>query len=187
MYAYAETSILVEAMWQWATTITYEDENGNIVAEASGEFFVDSEFDALIGAGAGYVEGFDEARCEVNGVVSWQPFEVAGSYQVMVTGEVSERPENAPWTIKFAPVGFDTVVDTTYRTSSDCFEAGTYRNDFVGSLGVGLLVERPHWLNNAPSGFLTYIQPAGDPITFEETLAGVPGASIQGAISKPQP
>jgi hypothetical protein len=182
-----ETSIVTEAMWQWATTVTFEDEHTKIVAESSGEFFVEADFDALIGSGTGYAEGSGEAYCEVNGVVSWIPYTLAGTYQVMVTGEVTGRPDNGPWEVKLAPMGFGTATGMTYRTSSDCVEAGTYSNDLLGFLGVGALVERPHWYNNQPGGFSTYMRPEGDGIPFEETLNGLPGATIRGIIWKPQP
>ena len=183
-----ETSIQTEAMWQFATTTTFEDEHSQITAESSGEFFVESDFDALIGAGTGYIEGSGEAYCEVNGAVTWQPYKLVGTYQVMVAGEVTERPEiDAPWTVKFAPMGFEINTEMTYSSSSDCIEAGTYSNDLLGFFGAGALVGWPHWYANLPNGFITYMRPEGDGIPFEETLTGLPGGSIRGILWKPQP
>jgi hypothetical protein len=188
VYAIAETSITVEAMWQWATTITFEDAHGRITAESDGEFFVESDFDALIGSGTGYIEGSGEAYCEVNGAVTWQPYELVGTYLVMISGQVTERPEiDAPWSVMFAPMGFRLDTEMTYLTSSACIEAGTYSNDVLGSFGAGSLVMYPHWYNNQPDGFLTMMRPVGDGIPFEESLIGLPGASIRGIIWRPQP
>ena len=185
--ATAGTSIAVEALWQWATTVTFENEHSNMVAESSGEFFVESDFDALIGSGTGYVEGSGEARCEVNGVESWTPFTLVGTYLVMVTGEVTERSDNGPWTVKFAPLGFDVATEMTYLVSGDCIEAGTYSDEYLGYFAAWVLVGYPHSLNNQPDGFLTSMPLEGDGIPFEETLNGLPGATIRGIIWKLQP
>jgi hypothetical protein len=183
----ADVGVRVEALWRFAATITFEDEHSRITAESSGEFFVESDFDALIGAGTGRVDGTGEAYCEVNDVVTWQPFTLVGDYRVMVAGEVTARPEDAPWDVKFAPMGFGIQTQMTYQTSSDCIEAGTYGNDLLGFLGVGALVGMPHWMNNQPDGFATYLNPSGESVTFEETLIGLPGASITVTLSRPQP
>ncbi|MDF1597634.1 MAG: hypothetical protein P1T08_16265 [Acidimicrobiia bacterium] len=186
--ASAETSIATEAMWQFATTITFDDGHSLVTAESSGEFFVEPDFDALIGAGTGRVEGGGEARCEVNDAVYWPPYSVLADYQVMVTGAVTERPNiNAPWTVEFAPVGFDLSVQTTYPSSYPCVEAGTYTDDFLGSTAVAALVWLPHWMASQPNGFVTHMNPTGDGIGFEEQLIGIPGATIRGRIWRPQP
>lgn len=183
-----ETSIVTEAMWQWATTVTFDDGHSLITAESSGEFFVEPDFDALIGAGTGRVEGSGEARCEVNDAVYWPPYSVLADYQVMVTGAVTERPDsNSTWTVEFAPMGFGLSSQTTYPSSYPCIEAGTYTDDFLGSIAVAALVSLPHWMANQPNGFVTHLNPIGDGIGFEEQLVGLPGATIRGRIWKPQP
>ena len=183
----AEVSIQVEALWQFATTLTFDDGRDRVTAESSGEFFVDSDFDALIGAGTGSAEGGGDAYCEVNGDVTWIPTTLVANYQVMIAGEVTERPDNGPWTVRFAPMGFGISSQITYETSSPCYEAGTYNNDLLGSMAIGLLVGMPHWLANQPDGFLTYMNTSGNEVAFEETLTGLPGATIRGRIWKPQP
>jgi hypothetical protein len=175
-------------MFEFEVTISFDNEHSHLTAQSSGEFFVEPDFDALIGAGTGSIEGDGEARCEVNGVVTWQPFTLVGDYQVMVTGEATERPEtDGPWTVKFIPMGFGIETQMTYHTSTDCIEAGTYTNDALGFLGAGALVGFPHWYANQPDGFLAEVRPEGGAIPFEETLIGLPGGSIRGILSDPQP
>ena len=40
----ADTSIRVDALWQFAVTITFDDGRNRITAESSGEFFVEPDF-----------------------------------------------------------------------------------------------------------------------------------------------
>ena len=57
----------------------------------------------------------------------------------------------------------------------------------IGFLGAGALVGFPHWYANQPDGFLAEVRPEGGAIPFEETLIGLPGGSIRGILSDPQP
>ena len=184
--AQADTSVVVEALWRFETTITFEDPHATITAESSGEFFVESDLDALIGAGTGSVEGSGEAYCEVNGVVDWVPYSVVAGYQVMVTGGVTDRPDNGPMAVEFAPMGFGVNSEMTYLRSSNCFEAGTYSNEVLGFLGIGALVGMPHWIANQPGGFSTSLNASGSEVTFEEPMIGIPGTTIRGRLWRPE-
>ncbi len=183
----ADATVAVEALWQFAVTITLEDAHSTITAESSGEFFVESDLDALIGAGTGFIQGSGEAFCQVNDLVEWLPYTLVANYNVMITGAVTERPDNGPATVEFAPMGFGISSDMTYLTSGQCVEAGTYHNELLGFLGTGVLVGMPHFLANQPGGFVTYLNPSGAGVSFEETLAGLPGATIRGRLWRPEP
>jgi len=185
--AEADATINVEALWQFTVTITLQDDRSDLTAESSGEFFIESDLDALIGAGTGRIEGSGEVRCEVNGFVEWPPYTLLSDYKVMVTGAVTERPDNGPMTVEFAPMGSGVSTDMTYLTSSQCVDAGTYNNEVLGFLSAGIMVGMPHLLANQPNGFVTYLNPSGAGVTFEETLAGLPGATIRGRLWRPEP
>jgi len=174
-------------LWQFATTITFDDPNNHVVAESSGEFFVESDLDALIGAGTGSAEGGGKARCEVDDLVEWPPYTVVAEYQVMITGGVTARPEGGPWNIEFAPMGFGISSDMTYPSTFECVLAPDLPQRIPGILrhfspGAGASLD-----GFSPARFDTTINPNGAAVTFEEPLTGLPGATIKVEIWKPQP
>ncbi|MCJ7781002.1 MAG: hypothetical protein MUQ27_09260, partial [Acidimicrobiia bacterium] len=124
MFAYRYT-IDVESTW---TADSYSSDSALIHAESEGEFFVEPDFQQIIGAGTGEVSGSDPAvpcvLISTSGTTNRpQQWTVDGTYSVWMNGDLASGSPEDGGTLRLDPAGSNIRVTGSY-SDPDCFPPG---------------------------------------------------------------
>ncbi len=154
MFAYRYT-IDVESTWAAGS---YSSNSASIHAESEGEFFVEPDFQQIIGAGTGNVSGDDPAApcvliSESGTTNRPQQWAVDGTYSVWMNGDLASGSPEDGGTLRLDPAGSNINVTGSY-SDPDCFPPGSQSNELFSYLIVGVLVTNPSLIvGEFPQGF----------------------------------
>ncbi len=154
MFAYRYT-IDMESTW---TAGDYSSDSAVIHAESEGEFFVEPDFQQIIGAGTGKVSGGDPAvpcvLISASGTTNRpQQWTVDGTYSVWMNGDLASGSPEDGGTLRLDPAGSNIKVTGSY-SDPECFPPGSQSNEVFSYLIVGVLVTNPALIvGEFPQGF----------------------------------
>ncbi len=150
----------------FASTSAYEDSDGisyssgsaSFHAESEGEFFIESDLQAVIGAGNGRIQGGDPAApcvviTESGSTLTPQKWTVEGAYSVMVSGNLASGAPADGGTLRLLPDGYRLNVVGSW-SDPECFPPGSQNNEIWSYVTSSIFVMSPALLVGAfPDGF----------------------------------
>ncbi len=145
-------------MFEFKVTIDIAAGADALHSESTGQFFVEPDFNQIIGAGGGFthweVPNFPCLVISESGLDErTQLFTGDGTYQVMPVGELASGDLNSSGTVNFIPQGYLSNITVSY-SDPDCFPPGTSTNDPFGTAIFGISTFYPHILaGKALQGF----------------------------------
>jgi len=155
----AEESTLSIAipMFEFKVTIDVGEGAQTLHSESTGLFFVEPDFNQVIGAGDGAtqweVPDFPCIVISESGVDErTQLFTGDGSFQVMPVGELASGDVKSSGTVRFIPRGYLSSITVSY-SDPDCFPPGTSTNDPFGIAILGIWTFYPHIIAGELQGF----------------------------------
>lgn len=141
-------------MFEFKVTIDIEAGNDFLHSESTGQFFIDPDFNQVIGFGTGSthweVPDFPCIVISEAGVDErTQLFTGDGTYQVMPVGELASGDVRSSGTVNFIPRGYLSSITVSY-SDPDCFPQGTSTNDAFGTAIFGITTFYPDILAGLP-------------------------------------
>jgi len=141
-------------MFEFKVTIDIEAGNDTLHSESTGLFFIDPDFNQVIGFGTGSthweVPNFPCIVLSEAGVDErTQLFTGDGTYQVMPVGQLASGDVRSSGTVNFIPRGYLSSITVSY-SDPDCFPEGTRTNDPWGTAIFGITTFYPDILAGMP-------------------------------------
>jgi len=136
----------------------YSSGSATIHAESEGEFFIEPDFQQIIGAGSGTVHAGDPAApcvliTESGTVTRPQVWNADGTYRVMVSGDLASGTAKDGGTLHLLPDGFGIAIVGSW-SDPECFPPGSQSNEIWSYLVVSIFVVNPALVvGQFPQGF----------------------------------